>query len=760
MGISFLHTTLPAGRRWAVRAGLWALAALVAANVVVSSPLLGSRMTGSTLSMVLMSSVSALSASLMFARARLVPSGRLPWILFGFGIVVGVAANFYSAAVLPFLDPRPFPSWADAGWLAPYPLAYVAIALLLRARVAHWHASTWLDGLVASCGLGAVAIAWVFDKVLVPKKGSIAHVATALAYPSAALLILVLLVGAFGVLGWRVGAVWWLVTGSVAWTVLGNVVYLFQAAAGTYRIGSWLDVTWVFGIALLAPAAWARSAERAPRKMGDWALLAVPLLFATTSLVLLVVAGLSDGPDHRLVVWLAGATICLALARTTLTLREVRSLGEARRQARTDDLTNLPNRRALLEELAEAESIGPSYALLLIDLDRFKEINDSFGHPVGDRLLRMVGARLSRVLDEEARLSRMGGDEFAVLLRGADGPTATRVAREMNAVLRDTFVLDGMPMHIEASIGISLAPTHGSTPALLLQRADLAMYKAKRAGIGCAIYEPGEAGDARNRRQTLEELRTALVTGQLVVHFQPKLELATGRVVGAEALVRWQHPTRGLLYPDGFLPLAEQAGLMRDIAREVLGQSLRAVRSWREAGHDLHVAVNLSVSDLQDTALPAQVRALLDAHDVPARALVLEITENVLMADAARSQLVLTDLRALGVRLAVDDYGTGYSSLSYLHELPVDELKLDRSFVTHLSTDRRAAAIVRSTVQLAHDLGMVMLAEGVEDAQVLDSLTAWRCDLAQGYHIARPMAPELFEPWLAAHSAAHADLPR
>ena len=243
------------------------------------------------------------------------------------------------------------------------------------------------------------------------------------------------------------------------------------------------------------------------------------------------------------------------------------------------------------------------------------------------------------------------------------------------------------------------------------------------------------------------------------MHYQPKLHLASGGVIGAEALVRWEHPTRGLVSPDAFLPLAEQAGLMRKVALQVLELSLKDVSRWRAAGHDMHVAVNLSVSNLQDAGLPDQVSLLLDSLGVPAEALVLEITENILMADAERSQQVLGGLKALGVRLAVDDFGTGYSSLAYLRVLPVHELKLDRSFVTHLRTDQRAAAIVRSTVKLAHELDMVMVAEGVENAAVLADLTNWQCDVAQGYHIARPMSAELFLSWLAERARAAVPVP-
>jgi EAL domain-containing protein (putative c-di-GMP-specific phosphodiesterase class I) len=275
------------------------------------------------------------------------------------------------------------------------------------------------------------------------------------------------------------------------------------------------------------------------------------------------------------------------------------------------------------------------------------------------------------------------------------------------------------------------------------------MYAAKRGRHEFEVWAPDGTPDSRGRLETLEQLRDALDTDQLVNHYQPKLDLRTGAVIGVEALVRWNHPVRGLLYPDVFLPLAEHAGLMRRLALGVLERSLRDVHAWRATGHDLSVAVNLSVSNLQDVALPEQVEMLLEAFAVPAEALTLEITEDVLMADAARSQQVMAGLRALGVRLSIDDYGTGYSSLSYLRALPVDELKLDRSFVRQLTSDERAAAIVRSTLQLSRDLGMTMVVEGVEDAAALGALREWGCEYAQGYFIARPLPGDDVLPWLA-----------
>jgi diguanylate cyclase (GGDEF)-like protein len=490
------------------------------------------------------------------------------------------------------------------------------------------------------------------------------------------------------------------------------------------------------------------------RALGVGAFVALPLL-SGERLLGVVVSGAVGGArswSEEVRESVRGVVLEGALVVENAQLREVERsrLQQLADEAHTDPLTGLPNRRRFIEEL-EATVYGDdtdACAVLMIDLDRFKEINDSFGHATGDDLLCLVGPRLQRALEPGDLLARMGGDEFAVLLPGAAACRADEVAARMGAALREEFVLDGMPLHVDASIGIALSPDHGRDRSLLLARADTAMYAAKRARSGAVVWAPDGAVDPRDRLETLEQLRTALDTEQLVPHYQPKLDLRTGAVIGVEALVRWEHPHRDLLFPDVFLPLAEQAGLMRRLALRVLERSLSDLRDWRSRGHDLSVAVNLSVSNLQDVALPDQVEMLLSALEVPASALVLEITEDVLMADAARSQQVMAGLRRLGVRLSVDDYGTGYSSLAYLRALPVDELKLDRSFVSHLTTDEKAAAIVRSTLSLSRELGMTMVVEGVEDEAALTALREWGCDVAQGYHIARPMPADRFVTWL------------
>jgi diguanylate cyclase (GGDEF)-like protein len=441
--------------------------------------------------------------------------------------------------------------------------------------------------------------------------------------------------------------------------------------------------------------------------------------------------------------------------------REMRGLHEVlSQQATCDYLTGLPNRRALHDQAA-ARMAGPKprqQALLLLDLDRFKEVNDSVGHQIGDRLLVQVGARLAEYLRVGDLLARLGGDEFAVLLEDADHDQAAAVAEKLWAALAEPFTLEGIAVHSSVSIGIALFPCDGTDLNTLLRKADVAMYKAKDGSDGHHVYSSADDTDFATRLQTVDELRTALANDQLVVYYQPKIDLSTGEVHHVEALVRWDHPTRGLVYPQDFLDLVEGAGLMRVMTRVVLGIALDQAAAWRAAGLKLTIAVNLSASSLVDANLPVEVAAMLAARELPACALQLEITEEFLMADRDRARNILTRLRRQGIQISIDDFGTGYSSLSYLRDLPIDELKLDRSFVFPMADDAHAAALVASTIALAHSLDLRMVAEGVENEIAYTELARMGCDQAQGYYMSRPVPAAELEEWLGRWRAPSASL--
>jgi len=454
-------------------------------------------------------------------------------------------------------------------------------------------------------------------------------------------------------------------------------------------------------------------------------------------------------------VFLLGLVLVALLASVTHGHR--RQLATERAQALHDALhdalTGLPNRTLLADRFGQAlradARAGTTTGLLLIDLDRFKEINDTFGHHYGDELLRQVGPRLAGALREVDTVARLGGDEFAVLLPDVHSVhDALAVAATLRTALETPFQVEGVHLDVEASIGVVRSSEHGEDPTVLLQHADIAMYVAKSQQLGVFAYDPGVDGHSPAKLALLGDLRRAMERGELVLHYQPKISTSTGDVVSAEALVRWQHPDRGLIFPDVFIPLAEHTGLIGPLTRYVLDAALTQARVWVDAGRPLPVSVNLSARNLLDENLPAQVAELLAAHDVPAELLELEVTESALMTEPARAQRLLEQLSALGVRISIDDFGAGYTSLGQLKSLPVNELKIDKSFVMTMTENRSNSLIVHSIVDLGHNLGLTIVAEGVESEQALSALREFGCDVAQGYHLSRPIPTAALDTWL------------
>ncbi|MBI3343389.1 MAG: EAL domain-containing protein [Gammaproteobacteria bacterium] len=434
-------------------------------------------------------------------------------------------------------------------------------------------------------------------------------------------------------------------------------------------------------------------------------------------------------------------------------IERVQQTAKLEHQALYDSLTDIPNRTLLHDRLRQAviagQRAGASLALLLIDLDRFKEINDTLGHDRGDQVLKQIGPRIQGVLRLSDSVARLGGDEFAVLLPTvSNADHAVLTAGKILQALQTPFPVEGLELEIGASIGIVLCPEHGADAELLMQRADVAMYIAKQQGSGYAIYAPELDQHSPQKLTLMSELRHAIEHDELVLYYQPKLSLKTQSIIGVEALVRWRHPQRGLIYPDQFIPLAEQTGLVKPLSLWVIDHALRQHIAWQRLGLAISVAVNLSARNLHDQELPRQIAELLRLHQIKPHMLDIEITESAIMADPARALEVLTRLSDMGVKLSIDDFGTGYSSLAYLKKLPVDAVKIDKSFVMDMAKDADNAMIVRSTIDLAHNLGVQVIAEGVEVHEAWIELSILGCDAAQGYYINRPIPAAEFIPWL------------
>ena len=669
--------------------------------------------------------------------------GRRAWTLLGAAVLVMAAADTYRLVAQPTSVPSP----ADVGFLAFYPLTYVGLVLLVRARTRRWPASTMLDGLVAGLGLATVTAAVAYGPVVLGG-GPVPALVVALAYPLGDLALLTIVGVLVVLLGQRPERDAVALTAAFGLVAVTDTLYLAQAFSGDGLPAAWTDLFWLAAASLVPVAAWTPPAPPRPDRPAGQRVLLIPGLATLAAIAVLAL------PVPPVATVLATATLLTAVARTGLTFRDVRAAAEDRQLAVTDELTGLGNRRLFAEACAAALEQPGRTALLLVDLDRFKEVNDALGHSVGDRLLRELGPRLVARMRAGETIARLGGDEFGVLVPGGGDPEA--VAARIAGALDEPFHIAGVDVQLAASIGIAVAPDHGTDAEVLLRKADVAMYEAKRTGAGLLTYTPAADRNTRERLQTATDLRRALERSELVCHYQPQVDLATGLVTGAEALVRWVHPERGVLSPAHFLRLAEQLGLMRPLTEIVLTSALAACRDWATAGTPIGVSVNLTADGLLDRRLVGRLAELLDAAGLPSKQLTLEVTEESLLGDPDRVRRTMLALRVLGVEISIDDYGAGYSSLAYLRELPVDELKLDRALVMPLERDPRAAAIVASTIDLAHALGVRLVAEGVEDEAALTALRRLGCDRVQGFHLARPMRGEEIPAWVRTWEAARA----
>jgi diguanylate cyclase len=737
-----LRTTLLAGA-----ALLVAVIALLLVDEVVS---LGALGTAAHRWAVSLCAVIATAATIV--RVVTVERERRAWTPLAAGLALYTVGSLLWATLWSGDPDAPIPAPSDIFWLGFYPATYATFTMLLRRSFVRAPASMWLDGLVAGLTFAAVGIALIYQPVFHSAVRSEFGVGVQTAYPLGDLAFIVLVISVVAMSGWRPGARW-LVVGSamLAWFVADTTNLNDVAGGGSISAGL-ADVFWCAGLGLLALAPWLRTSTPEGLRVEGLRVLLAPAGFSAVALAVLVTDRFAE--LNGITVGLALGAVATALARTTLTLRELQLLADARHESLTDELTGLPSRRHFHRRmdgvLREAEAEDLPFGLLIFDLDRFKELNDTLGHGAGDTLLQLVGRRLREDLGRSALLARLGGDEFAVLLAPGNGSEAAmRTAHQVVAAIGRPFEVEGLALDVGVSVGVAVYPEHATEDGELLRRADVAMYLAKGAGGGVALYDPARDLHTRDRLALGQQLREGLDRDELTIYYQPKVDPQLGRVLGVEALVRWQHPSHGLLMPPDFLPLAARSGLMGRLTRLVLDGALTQLARWRADGLDLTVAVNLAVSDLLDPELPGDVARMLAVRDVPPTCLTLEVTEDGVIADPEGAAATLDAIARLGVRIALDDFGTGWSSLAHLRRLPVAELKIDQSFVSDMAHNEDDAAIVSTTLDLARSLRLRIVAEGVEDDETWALLAELGADAIQGYVLSRPLPAAQIDAWLS-----------
>jgi diguanylate cyclase len=722
--------------RFAVRIG-WALGLLGLCVLIVAGPERAADNLWAAAGLFLVYLVAVVTASAgAFIRRR----EGVAWLLLAIALAT-FAATAFTYAIDPSAVTR-FPSIADVGLFVFYPFAMATLVLRVRATFTGFGLVNWMDS-----SISAFAIAALGAPTLLPSSlGAIAG--AQLSYVIGDLVLIGFIAATFAALGRQAMPALWLFAVGVAILTVGDVDYVGHVIAGHISTGLIPALAWPTGVLILASAAtvW-------PSRRGDGGRIAarthmaIPLLSAMVCLPIALLAA----HENAATVVLAGVALLAVLARLSMSLREhkrlVHRLSEANNDlahaAEHDVLTGLGN-RARLARVAEDGALAAGRVLVLVDLDEFKAINDTFGHAAGDQVLQAVAERLRGAVRPEDLVVRLGGDEFAALLSAADEGVSRAVAARFLATLEEPLTIDGQTIFVRASVGVAIAAP-GESLAALLPHADASMYRAKSSsGLEqVSVFDPTTHHQVLDNLALATDLRGALARSELILHYQAIVDMANRATVGFEALVRWQHPERGMVPPGVFIPLAEQGGLMPEIGEWILEQACRDATTWRAAGSEApYVSVNLSVRQLQDPDFLARFNAALERSGMLPESLVVEVTETALAIEHEAIRAPLDELRRLGVRVYIDDFGTGYSSLGYIRDLPLDGVKLDQAFARDLTTSAEAWALAQAIIALLGNLNLALTAEGVESAAQLAQLRSLGCEHAQGYYFARPQPPD------------------
>jgi diguanylate cyclase (GGDEF)-like protein len=658
----------------------------------------------------------------------------------------------------------PMLSVADIFYFMFYPLAYVACVTLFGRALHRINQPNWLDGIVAGGGASAVCAAFAFHSIHHFTGGTMTATAVNLAFPIGDFLLLLFVFGGTAMLASHGSRQWFLLATGFTVIVIGDTFNLVQTAGQNSALATDVNaLAWPLAILLLSLSVWVPARFTNPMKRPRLHGFILMGISSTSSLAVLVRGTLSQ--TSRIAIGLAVGTILVLVLRLTISARRLRLITEERHlQANTDELTGLGNRRRLAELLdlfflEQKENLrNPRrMAFLFVDLNHFKEINDSYGHPAGDELLRQLGPRIGAALDGVGIAARMGGDEFAIILMDADASLAEETSKHLIDEISKPFVLNKINVRVGASVGIALVPSDANNALDVMWCADVAMYRAKLGNAPFVFYEQQFDGD-EDQMSLIDSLREAVTDGKLLLHYQPQLDLRTGEIVAVEALIRWPHANLGLIPPMKFLPLAEKAGLMWTLTTWVMREAIAQCARWHNDGKKIAVSINVATTELLQFGFSDLVEELLRTFELPPEYLVVEITETTIVSDFGRSQEVISELREIGVLVSIDDFGAGFTSLTYLQNLEVGELKLDRTFISSLASSEndRNLEIVRATINLGHEMGLRVVAEGIEDVGTLEILSRLGCDLAQGYFISRPAPPEKMAFYADANRATEA----